>query len=107
MRTALPPFSYVHEFFADLWGPLLVLTLLGGVLAEVRRTVLSPIINVGPYAVWFILALWEHARLAGEATPYELSLGKVLLIILAVVIGVDLAFYALAFRPRQTEGGDP
>ncbi len=79
---------------------------LGGVLAEVRRTVLSPIINLGPYAVWFILALWERAKLAGEATPYELSLGKVFLIILAVVIGVDLVFYALAFRPRQTEGGD-
>src|SRR6266481_5718738 len=89
MRTAPPPFSYVHEFFADPWGPLLVLTLLGGVLAEVRRTVLSPIINLGPYAVWFILALWERAKLAGEATPYELSLGKVFLIILAVVIGVD------------------
>ena len=107
MRTAPPPFSYVHEFFADPWGPLLVLTLLGGILAEMRRTVLSPIINVGLYVVWFIVALWEQAKAAGEATPYELSLGKVFLIILAVVIGVDLVFYALAFRRRQTEDGDP
>jgi hypothetical protein len=107
MRTAPPPFSYVHEFFADPWGPLLVLTLLAGILAEMRRTVLSPIINIGPYVVWFIVAVWEQAKAAGETTPYELSLGKVFLIILAVVIGVDLVFYALAVRRRQAEGGDP
>jgi hypothetical protein len=98
MRTAPPPFSYVHAFFADPWGPLLVLTLLGGILAEVRRTVLSPIINLGPYVLWFIVALWEQAKAAGEATPYELSLGKLFLIILAVVIGVDLVFYVVAYR---------
>ena len=106
MRTAPPPFSYVHEFFADPWGPLLVLTLLGGILAEVRRSVLSPIFNLGTYAVWFIVALWEQAKATGEATPYELSLGKVFLIVLAAVIGVNLVFYALALRRRQAEGGD-
>jgi|SRR5208283_1421167 len=107
MRTTPPPFSYVHEFFADPWGPLLVLALLGGILAEVRRTVFSLIINLGPYVVWFIAGLWEQAKAAGEATPSELFLGKVFLIILAVVIGIDLAFYAFAFRRRRAEGGDP
>ena len=104
MRTAPPPFSYAHEFFANPWGLLLVLTLLGGILAELRRTVLSPIVNLGPYVVWFIVALLEQAKDAGEATPYELSLGKVFLIILALVIAVDLVFYALAFHRRQAEG---
>lgn len=106
MRTPPPPFSYVREFFADPWGPLLVLTLLGGILAEVRPTVLSPIFNLGAYVVWFIVALREQAKATGEATPYELSLGKVFLIVLAVVIVVNLIFYAFAFRRRQAERGD-
>jgi len=107
MRTVPPPFSYVHEFFADPWGPLIVVTLIGGILAEVRRIALSPIINLGLYVTWFIVGFWEQAKAAGEATPSELFLGKVFLIILAVVIGADLAFYAFAFWLRRAEGGDP
>ncbi len=107
MRTAPPPFSHVHEFFADPWGPLLVLTLLGGILAEMRRTVLSPIINVGPYVVWFIVALWERAKVIDDPM-HELFLVKVLFIFpLVVVIAVDIIFYVIAFRRRRAEGGDP
>lgn len=107
MRTAPPPFSYVHELFADLWVPLLVLTLLGGILAEVRRTVLSPIVNLTPYVIWLIVALWERAQVAGEATPQDLFLGKVLFIFpLTVIIAIDLIFYIAAFRRRKAEGSD-
>ncbi len=100
MRTPAPPFSYAHEFFSNFWGPFLVFTLLAGILAELWRTPLSPILNLGPYVVWFIDGLWERIRVAGEATAFELSLGKLFLIILGVVIGVDLVFYAIAFRTR-------
>jgi hypothetical protein len=106
MRTTPPPFSYVHEFFSDPWGPILVVTLLAGIVAELRRTVLSPIVNLSPYVVWLVVALWERAKVAGEATPYELFLGKVLLIIpLTVVIAVDLIFYVVAFRRKRAEDG--
>jgi hypothetical protein len=35
MRTAAPPFSYIHEFFSDPWRPIIVATLLVGIVAEV------------------------------------------------------------------------
>jgi hypothetical protein len=98
MRTAPPRFSYLHEFFADPWGPLLVFALLAGVLAEARRTVLSPILNLGPYAAWFVAGLWEHAKAAGEATTYEISLGRVFLAVLAFIIAIGSLFYAIALR---------
>jgi hypothetical protein len=107
MRTTPPPFSYVHELFSDPWGPILVVTLLAGIVAELRRTILSPILNISPYVVWLVVALRERAKVAGEATTYELSLGKILLIVpLTVVIAIHLIFYIAAFRRRQAEGGD-
>ena len=107
MRTTPPPFSYWEELFATPWVPAIALVLLVAIVAEMSRTVFSPILNLSPYVVWLILALWERARVAGEATPQELYLGKVLLIIpLAVVIAIDLIFYVVAFRRRQAEGGD-
>ena len=103
LRTTPPPFSYWKELFASPWVPVVVLVLLLGIVAEVRRTVLSPIVNLSPYVVWLIVALWERARVAGEATSQELFLGKVLLIFpLAVVIGIDLIFYIVAFRRKQS-----
>jgi hypothetical protein len=105
MRAAPPPFSYLHEFFSNPWGPVLVVTLVAGIAAELRRTILSALVNLSPYVVWLIVALWERAKVAGEATPYELYLGKVLLIFpLAIVVAIDLIFYAAAFRLRQTQG---
>jgi hypothetical protein len=107
MRTKPPAFSYWAELFATPWVPVVVLVLLVGIAAELRRTPLSPIINLSPYVAWLAAAFWERARVAGEATSYDLYLGKVLLIIpLVVVIGVDAVFYALAFRRSQAEGGD-
>jgi len=87
--------------------PVVAFVLLVGIAAEVRRTALSPIFNLSPYVVWLVLALWERARVAGEASSYELYLAKVLLILpLTVVIVIDLVFYALAFRRKQAEGDD-
>jgi hypothetical protein len=100
MRTPSPPFSYVREFFSDPWAPLLVLALLGGILAEVLRNFLSPVMNLGPYVVWFIVGLREQMRVAGEVTTYETSLGKMFLAILAVVIAIDAFFYVIALKPR-------
>jgi hypothetical protein len=43
---------------------------------------------------------------AGEATPQDLFLGKVILIFpLAAVIGIDLAFYIVAFPRERIKGG--
>jgi hypothetical protein len=110
MRTTPPASSassYWKELLATPWVPVVALVLLVGIAAEVRRTVLSPIVNLAPYVVWLIVALWERARVAGEATPQELFLGKVLLIIpLVVVIAINLTFYVVAFRRRQAEGGN-
>lgn len=106
MRTTAPPFSYLKELFASPWVPVMILVLLVGIIAEMRRAVVSSIFNVGPYLVWLLVALWERARVAGEATAQELFLGKVFLIFpLSVIIAVDLVFYVIAFRRRQGEGG--
>jgi hypothetical protein len=108
MRTAAPPFSYVHEFFSDPWRPIIVATLLIGIIAELSGTILSPIINLGPYVVWLIMFLWEAVRVASGATPSEVSPGVIMVLIvipLAVVVAVDLMFYVIAFRRRQ--GGWP
>jgi hypothetical protein len=109
MRTTPPAFSYVHEFFSDLWRPVIVITLLVGILAEVRRTVLGPILNLGLYIVWFIVFSWNAVEVATGATPSEVtpSVIMVLTVIpLAVVIGVDLFFYIPAvrqLRPQRTD----
>lgn len=107
MRAVPPPFSYLHEFFSDPWGPTLVVTLVAGIAAELRRTILSALINLSPYVIWLIVALWERAKVAGEATPYELSLGKVLLIFpLAIVIAINLIFYAAALKRREMRSSE-
>jgi hypothetical protein len=104
MHTTPPPFSYWKELLATPWVPVVALVLLVGIVAEVRRTVFSPILNLAPYAVWLVVALWERARVAGEATPQELFLGKALLIIpLAVIIAIDLIFYLVALRRGQAQ----
>src|SRR5271165_1031894 len=72
MHTTPPPFSYWKELLADPWVPVVVLVLLVGMVAEVRRTILSVILNLAPYIVWLMVALWERARAAGEATAQEL-----------------------------------
>lgn len=105
MRTTPPPFSYLKELFSSPWMPVMAFVLLVGIVAEVRRTVASPIFNIGPYLGWLVVALWERARVAGEATSQELFLGKVFLILpLAVVIAVDLLFYVVAYRRSRGSG---
>lgn len=104
MGTAPEPFSYWKELFATPWVPVVALILLVGIGAEVRRNTLSPVFNLSPYAVWLVVALWERAKTGGEASPYDLFLGKVLLIIpLILVIAIDLIFYLVAFKRSQAE----
>lgn len=106
LGTPLEPFSYWKQLFAAPWVPVVVLVLLLGISSELRRSALSPILNLGPYVAWLVVALWERARIIGEASPYELLLGKVLLIIpLSLVIAIDLLFYLLAFRRGREAGG--
>jgi hypothetical protein len=107
MGSNPPPFSYWKELFASPWMPVVALVLLVGIVAEVRRTILSPIVNLTPYVIWLIVALWERAQVAGEATSQDLFLGKVLFIFpLTVIIAIDLIFYIAAFRRRKAEGSD-
>lgn len=96
MRTAPPAFSYSKELFSDPWVPALAVVLLVGIVAEMRRNALSPIFNLAPFAFWLVLAFRD---------PFY---SKQLLLIfpLAMIIVVDLVFYALAFRRRHAEGGD-
>ncbi len=104
LRFNPPPFSYWTEFLAVPWGLVLLPMLLAGIVAEVRRSVLGPIINLTTFSAWLFLALWERTKISGEATPQELFLGKVLLIFpLIAVIGIDLIFYIAAFRGRQVK----
>jgi hypothetical protein len=107
MRMSPPTFSYFHEFFSDPWRPIIVATLLFGIVAELRRTILSPIVNLGLYVVWLMMFLLQEVKVARGATPSEVSPGGIMVLIiipLVVVIGVDLVFYVLAFQRRQAEG---
>jgi hypothetical protein len=109
MRTTPPAFSYVHEFFSDRWRPVIVITLLVGILAEVRRTILSPILNLGLYIVWFIVFSWDAIEVATGATPSEVSASLILVLTvipLAVVIGIDLFFYIPALRQLRPQRSD-
>jgi len=109
VRMAPPPFSYLHEFLDDPWGLVVVLTLLAGILAEMRRWIVSSILNLGPYVVWLLFALWARARVEENTPPYELFLGMVLFIIpLTTVVAVNLAFYAVALiRSYRSPKPDP
>jgi len=92
-------FLVCPSVLSDPWMPLLVLALLGGIFAEVRRNVFSPIINLVPSLVWFIVWLREQIRVAGEVKFYEASWEKMFLAILAVIIAIDAFFYAIALKP--------
>lgn len=104
LQSPPEPFSYWGQLFSAPWLPLMVLVLLFGIVSEIRRSALSPIFNLGPYLVWLAVALWERARLAGQASPYELYVGKMLLMLpLTILIIVGLIFYAFAFRRKRPE----
>lgn len=55
MRTAPPTFSYWKELFSDPWVPVLAVILLAGIVTEVRRNALSPVINLAPFTFWLVL----------------------------------------------------
>jgi hypothetical protein len=106
MRTAAPPFSYVDEFFSDPWQPIIVTTLVVGIVAELYGTVFSAMVNLCPYVVWLIMFLWEAVQVARGATPSEVSPGVIMVFMvipLAVVVAVDLMFYITAFRQTREE----
>jgi hypothetical protein len=106
MRSAPPPFSYWKELIATPWFLIIATALILGGIAEVRRNVVSPIFNVGPYAAWLVVALWQRVKVAAEATAQDLFLGKMLLVLpLVVVVAVDLFLYVTAFRRHQTGAG--
>lgn len=106
MRMPDPTFSYWQQLFTTPWVPVLALVLLVGIAAEALRSALSPIFNVSPYLCWLIVAVWERAKVAAEATPQDLFLGKVLLIFpLAFIAVVDLSFYMVSFRKKTTKRG--
>jgi hypothetical protein len=101
MRTAAPPFSYIREFFSDVWRPTIVAVLLAGIVAEFLRSALSSILNVGPYALWLVISSWQAARVEMGRTPSEVSPGVIVLLMvvpLAAVVAVGLVFYITAFR---------
>jgi hypothetical protein len=107
MRTAAPPFSYLREFFAEVWTPIIVFVLLAGIVAELFRSAISSILNVGPYALWFIISAWQVIRIEMGRAPSEVSPGVLLALMvvpLAVVVAIGLGFYVIAFRRRRGGG---
>jgi hypothetical protein len=106
MRTAPPPFSYFHELFSDPWSPTIVAILTLGIASEFFRSILSPIINLGIYAVWLMTFLWEEAKVVRGAAPSEVSPGVILVLIITpvvAVLGVNLAFYTHALRRADSQ----
>jgi hypothetical protein len=92
MRMAPPVFSYWKELLSDPWVPVLAAVLLAGIVAEVCRNVLSPVLNVGPFTLWLVLAFRDPA--------YSKQL--LLILPLVMVIAIDLVFYIAAFRRPPT-----
>ena len=107
-RMVPPAFSYVHAFISDPWRVIPVVMLLGGIFAELRRTILSPILNLSLYVVWFVVFSWDAVEVSIGATPSEMApslIWALTVIPLAVVVGVDLFFYIPALRqlrPQRT-----
>jgi hypothetical protein len=108
--VALPPFSYWRQLFASPWWLQLgVLVLLVGIVAELRRSILSPIFNLGLYVAGLILALLGQATDIVRGTQREVSPGVVLLfgiVPFALIVAVDAAFYVHAFRRIRRQGSD-
>lgn len=96
MGAAPPAASYWKELFADPWAPMLGAILVAGIVAEVRRNALSPMLNVAPFVLWLVLALRD---------PFY-SEQLLLIFPLAAIILVGIVFYALAFRRWRVEGDD-
>jgi hypothetical protein len=95
LHTPLPAFSYWKELLNDPWAPVLAAILLAGVVAEVRRNALSPILNLGPFVLWLVLALNDRAY----------STQPLLILPLVMVIGIESVFYIAAFRRRGESSG--
>jgi len=104
MRTATPPFGYVHEIFSDVWTLAIVGTLAAGIVAESLRSTWSLILNLGPFALCLAISCWQMIGLAKDKTPSDVSPELVVLLLvipLAVVVAVSAAFYIVAFRHRE------
>jgi hypothetical protein len=109
MRTTPPAFSYWKELFATPWVPIVLLLLVVGAIAEVRRSVLGPVVNLGFYATYLGLILFEQAKAAYQGSPQETTLGFVLIVLvipLAVITAVDLVFYIPALRHFSEQSGE-
>jgi hypothetical protein len=101
MRTTPSAFSYWKELLTDPWSAVVASILLVGIVAEVRRTVLGPIVNLGFYVVYLGLILFEQLNAAYHGTPQDMTLGFVMIVFvipLLVIIAVDLALYIPALR---------
>jgi hypothetical protein len=104
MGTPASPFSYLHEFFSDPWRPIIVVTLLVGIVAEASRNVLSAVMNVGVWVVWLFLFLRDAVQVArGQAdSEVSASLLMTICVALAVVVAANVSFYVDAVRRTQT-----
>jgi hypothetical protein len=108
--VVLPPFSYWRQLFASPWWLQVgVLILLVGIVAELRRSIVSPIFNLSPYVAGVVLAVLGQAADLMRGTHREVSPGAVLLFGIApfaLIAAINAAFYVHAFRGIRTEGSD-
>jgi len=107
MRTTQPPFSFWSPFFENIWAPIYTIVMLLGILAEVRRSIISPLLNVIPFLVplaWGVVDwIQSHGSYAGER-----SLGIAIAVGLFLVGLVNAVFYTVALREHgRSPATDP
>jgi hypothetical protein len=99
LRTAQPPFAFWGAFFKSVWPPIFTALMLVGILAEARRSILSPILNVVPFLAPLIWGGVDWVRSHGSY-PGERSLGLAVGVVLFVVGLVNAVFYAVTSAKR-------
>lgn len=98
VRTISPHLSYAHALFLEPWALGLIAALFVGIVVELRRVALATILNTCPFALWLAVASWDRAKAAGGATPEDLSISTLFIVVLAVIVVINAAFYLAAFR---------
>ena len=103
MNSSPPSFSYWSALTANPLLPLMAVILAIGIALEIRRKLAAPIVNLAPLVGWLSVIVYERAKVANQATEFEMTVGKILFIYpLTVIIGVELFLYVMAFRRTAT-----
>jgi hypothetical protein len=92
MGTAQPPFSFWAAIFANVWTPVFLGAMALGILAEMRRSIFSPILNLLPFAALLVWAAADWVRSRGSYEG-ERSLGLLVILPACLVVLVNAISY--------------